>query len=262
MKDVYVYRYGDTTYINLTNRCNNSCDFCIRKNSDSVADQRLILKQEPSAQDVIAALKRADLSDEIVFCGYGEPTMNLDALKGSAEYLKKLHKRVRVNTNGLANAHYERDILPELKGLVDVMSISLNQADAQRYDAVCHSVYGEKAYEYMLDFAKKSVEAGIETVLTIVDVIPAEDIEKCRAAAESTGAKFRVRSFTEDNGNTREERHFWHKFPFYLIVIAVYAAMGLIWGLWHPGWLVFLAIPAYYVVVDVISKLKHKKNAE
>ena len=256
MNDVYVYKYGDKTYINLTNRCNNNCDFCIRKNGEGLAGNRLWLKREPEAVDVINALKSMKhVSDEVVFCGYGEPTMRLEVLREVAEYLKKQGKRVRLNTNGLASAYYGRDIVPEIKDTVDTVSISLNEASAEKYDAVCHSIYGSKAYGYMLDFAEKCVKAGMDTALTVVDVIAPEDIETCRRTAESIGARLRVRKFISDNDMPKKKKRMSAKrFPFPLIAIAAYLILGFAFGLWHPGWLIFLTVPVYYAIADIAEK--------
>ena len=200
MSGIYAYQYGGKTYINLTNRCNNDCDFCIRRNGDELEGNYLWLEKEPSAKEVIDFLSGMEVSDEVVFCGYGEPTMRLEELKEVAAQLKKDGRRTRLNTNGLANAHYGRNIAPELKGLIDTVSISLNAASAEKYDAVCHSVYGEAAYGHMLGFTSSCVKEGIHTVLTVVDVIPKEDIEVCRKIAADVGAVLRVREYVSDNG--------------------------------------------------------------
>lgn len=197
MDNIYVYKFEGSTYINLTNRCNCACTFCIRKNEIGIEGYDLWLEQEPTAQQVIEQLDKSGRED-VVFCGYGEPTMALDVLKEVAAYVHSYGGKTRLNTNGLANAHYGRNIVPELKGLCDVISISLNEADAQKYNAVTRSVYGEDAYGYMLEFARECVNNGIETVLTVVDVISLEDIEKCRERAEGVGARLRVRTYSAE----------------------------------------------------------------
>ena len=179
MDSIYVYKFEGSTYINLTNRCNCACTFCIRQNEIGIEGYDLWLEKEPDAEQVIEQLNKAGRGD-VVFCGYGEPTMALDVLKKVAQYVHSYGGRTRLNTNGLANANYGRNIVPELKGLMDVISISLNEADEEKYDAVVRSKFGKAAYGYMLDFARECVKEGIETVLTVVDVISKEDIEKCR----------------------------------------------------------------------------------
>ena len=199
MKDnVYVYDFDGSTYINLTNRCNNACDFCIRKNKIGIEGYDLWIEHDAAAQDVIDQLKQKGSEDgNIVFCGYGEPTLNLEALKEVAKFAHGMGYKTRLNTNGLANAQFKRDIVPELKGLIDTISVSLNDCDAKKYDEVCHSRFGEDAFGYMLDFTKKCVEQGIDTVMTVVDVIPQENIDKCEQIAKSVGARFRVRKYSD-----------------------------------------------------------------
>ena len=192
----YVYDFEGKTYLNLTNRCNNACTFCLRNHKDGVAQDPLWLEQEPNGQDVIAMLKeQEEISAEVVICGFGEPTMNLEALLEVAAYLKGTGRKIRLNTNGLGNLQHGRDIVPQLAEVVDSVSISLNEADAEKYQAVCCSDFGLEAFDGMLDFAEKCVKAGMETKLSVVDVISAGDIEKCRGIAEKVGAELRVREY-------------------------------------------------------------------
>jgi len=191
----YVYDFEGKTYLNLTNRCNNACTFCVRNHADGIADDPLWLDKEPIAEDVIAVLETWEISDEVVFCGFGEPTMNLDALLKVAKYLKELGKKTRLNTNGLANMQHGRDVVPEIARVIDSVSISLNEASAEKYDAVCKSDFGLDAYDAMLDFTEKCVKAGIDTKLSVVDVISKEDIEKCKEIAAKVGAELRVREY-------------------------------------------------------------------
>ena len=199
MKDnVYVYDYEGKTYINLTNRCNNACDFCIRKNEVGIEGYNLWLNHDAKAEDVIKQLKEnGKLGADVVFCGYGEPTMNLDTLIEVARFVKQNGAKTRLNTNGLASAHYDRDVAAMLKDVIDEMSISLNDSDAKKYDDICHSRFGLNAYGYMLDFARDCVKYGIKTILTVVDVIPKENIEKCAEIAKEVGAIFRVRTYSD-----------------------------------------------------------------
>lgn len=196
MDNQYVYTVDGQTYINLTNQCSNRCDFCIRKNPVGIDGYDLWLNKEPEAEEVIEQLKDRG-SVDVVFCGYGEPTMRLETLLKVAKYVKTTGKKVRVNTNGLGNRENGRNVAPELAPVVDVISISLNQADRDQYDAVCHSKFGKEAFDLMIQFAKDCVKAGIDTVMTVVDVIPQEDIETCRKIAEEAGAKLRVRTYSD-----------------------------------------------------------------
>ena len=191
------YRYKDAIYINLTNRCTNDCTFCVRTNHDGVGGYHLLLDSEPSAKDVIAQLEKEDDVSKVVFCGLGEPTMSLDVLLEVARYLKARGAKVRLNTNGQASAYAKSNVAKRLKGLVDTVSISLNAQNAKEYDKYCRSIYGEKAYEYVLEFAKQCMDEGIDTVLSVVDIIGEEEVEECRRQAQTTGARFRVRKYVK-----------------------------------------------------------------
>lgn len=195
MKENFVYRYGDNLYINLTNRCCNACDFCIRKNGDGIGDSgELWLSREPSASEVCTLIDTFGDYDEIVFCGYGEPTYKLAEIIDVAAYAHKKGKKTRLNTNGLGSVINGRDIVPELKAAIDVMSVSLNSDNARAYDAACHSVYGERAFYEMLDFTERCVRAGISTVMSVV-AVDGVDVEKCREIARKAGAALKVREY-------------------------------------------------------------------
>ncbi len=193
--NVYTYKLGKDTYINLTNKCTNDCTFCIRNGNEGVGGYKLWLEQEPTAQQVIELLSK-DKTD-VVFCGFGEPTIKLQELIEIARYVKSYGGHVRVNTNGHANIYHGRDVAGELAAVVDEISISLNEADAQKYNEVTKCGYGEAGYGYMLDFARRCVEEGIKTTLSVVDVISEEDVAACRKTAEGIGARFRVRNYSK-----------------------------------------------------------------
>lgn len=158
-----------------------------------MGDYKLWLKKEPTAQQVIEQLGDVKEYSEVVFCGFGEPTIKLNELIEIAKKVKADGGKVRINTNGHANLFHGRNVVPELAGLVDVMSISLNAPTAEKYQKVCRSRYGLEAFDGMLDFARKCVGVIPEVVLSVVDVLPPEDIEKCRQIAQQVGAKFRIR---------------------------------------------------------------------
>lgn len=196
--DTYVYEYGKGLYVNLTNRCNNNCAFCLRHTNQGVGKHRLWLENEPAADAVIERMQDLSAYEEVVFCGFGEPTLAWETLKPVARHVKALGKPVRVNTNGLGNLANGRDITPEAEGLVDTFSISLNASTPEAYQAVCHSQYGLDALPALLDFAKKAAEHVPHVVFTVVDSIGAEEIEKARALAERCGANLRVRPYEKD----------------------------------------------------------------
>lgn len=202
-----VYLLDGKIYINLTNKCTNECLFCIRSLKDDVCGTNLWLKNDTvSAEEVISQLKSLKAINEgikdIVFCGYGEPTLKLDVLKEVAKFIKDNYKdvKIRVNTNGHANFIYKRNIIPELKGLVDEFSVSLNAAEEDMYTELAQpNLNCDNVLDEVKDFIKKSVEEGIETTASVVEGYKDYDIklEKCEKIAHDLGAKFRVREWLE-----------------------------------------------------------------
>ena len=190
------YPIRNSLYINLTNQCTNNCSFCARNNGFIVKGHDISLKKEPSAAEVIAAMGDFSGYKEIVFCGYGEPTMKLDVLLEVARQVRTTGKPVRVNTNGLANLYFKRNIVPELAKCVDEVSISLNSADPEEYLQLCRSRFGEAAYPALLQFAELCQKAGIKTILSVVEM-PGIDVAAARKVAESVGVNFLVRSFVD-----------------------------------------------------------------
>ncbi|HEX3012501.1 MAG TPA: TIGR04100 family radical SAM protein [Syntrophomonadaceae bacterium] len=195
------YEVGNSLYINITNRCTNKCLFCIRNISDGVGSgTNLWLEQEPTIDEVVEDIQRRDITryKEFVFCGYGEPMMRTNDI---IEICKKLKEKysipIRINTNGQANLICGKDITPQLEGLVDAVSISMNARDNNKYQAICQSKYGEGAYEAMLDFAAKCKKYIPRVILTVVDLISLEDIQYCKKIAQRIGADFRVRHYLE-----------------------------------------------------------------
>ena len=193
-----LYRYGSRYYINMTNRCPCRCIFCVRDQTPTLGDaDSLWLDREPTVKEVEDALLAADLSssDEIVFCGYGEPTERFEDLKEIAAFIKNdLGMRVRLDTNGLGCLINGRDIVPELKGLVDSVSISLNAKDEDEYLEVTRSKFGPGSYKAVLDFIEecRATVNGV-TVSVVGGYIPQESEEECARIADRMNVAFRVR---------------------------------------------------------------------
>lgn len=196
------YQVRQSIYVNITNRCPCACTFCLRKNADGVyGSDSLWLEREPSLDEVVADLDKRNFSQfrEVVFCGYGEPTERLDVLLAVAAHLKSLPQapRVRVNTNGLSDLVNGKPTAALFSGKVDCLSISLNTDDPAEYLAVCRPKFGDAAYPALLEFARKAAAAVPEVVMTVVGE-PITDLakqERCRAIAESLGARLRVRPY-------------------------------------------------------------------
>lgn len=194
------YVLENTLYINLTNRCTNRCTFCVRDKDCGIGDVNLWLDREPTQEEIIADIDKFNPNnyDEVVFCGYGEPTMRLDVLLACAKHIKEQYgAKIRINTNGQANLFYKENIAPRLSGLIDVVSISLNAKNAEEYDALCKSVYGRESFSALIAFAKICTEYVDTVIMSVVDILPEADIEACRKIAEKAGARLRVRSLIE-----------------------------------------------------------------
>jgi len=191
------YEIENLLYLNITNRCTNNCTFCVRNNSDGVADGlNLWLEREPTVDEVLEDISKLEISKckEFVFCGYGEPMMRTSDLIEICKKLKASYNMpIRINTNGQGNLINGCDVTPLLKGLADTISISLNAKDKQAYQALCMSDFGETAFEGILDFAAKCQKYIPHVVLSVVDLISGEDIQACKKIAEGIGVDFRVR---------------------------------------------------------------------
>ena len=190
-KGEIAYKIRDNLYLNITNRCTNKCSFCIRFHSDYVKGHNLRLTEEPTEEELKHAIGDPSQYREVVFCGYGEPLLRLDLVKSVATWIKHNKGRVRINTNGHGNLIHGRNILPELKGIVDSISISLDAHDEETYNRMCRPSF-KNAFQGVIDFIKEA-EKFIPQVQVTVVTLPEIDIEKCRKIAEDLGVGFRVR---------------------------------------------------------------------
>jgi TatD DNase family protein len=190
------YQIGNSLYLNITNRCSNRCTFCPKFTEYRLHGNDLLLESEPTFEEVMAAVGDPAEIDEVVFCGFGESLLRLDLVILVAWELKQLHDyRIRINTDGQANLVHGRNILPDLAGLVDCISVSLNAPDAATYMRVCNTPFGAEGFNSICDFireAKKHIPHVIASVVTV----PGVDVDACRALAESLGATLRIREYT------------------------------------------------------------------
>ena len=199
MTDI-IYTLDGGTYFNLTNKCPCNCAFCIRSKGDAVGTaKRLWFDVEPTFDEIKKAVDKYDFSNvkTAVFCGYGEPTCALENLIKTAKYVKSINPEIklRINTNGLSDLINGRPTAAEICEVIDIISVSLNETDSEKYDKITRNIYPGKAFDAMLKFTKDCVAQGNEVRMTVVDVISPEEIEKSRKICESLGAKFIVRSF-------------------------------------------------------------------
>ncbi len=188
------YTLRGSRYLNITNRCTLRCAFCPKFNGEwTVRDYNLRLRgEEPATDDIVAAVGDQDEIDEVVFCGLGEPTLRLYTLIDVAARLRGQVPRVRVNTDGLANLVYGRDVTPDFEDIVQALSVSLNGQDEATYNRHCRPLL-PGAYDAVLDFARRAREFVPEVTLTAIDGLPGVDIAACRRIADDLGVGFRRR---------------------------------------------------------------------
>lgn len=191
----------DHLYVNMTNRCPNACGFCVRslnERKDGEAD--LWLEREPTREEILEHLKSKDLDSyrELVFCGYGEPTCRFDDLVWLCRQVRQIScVNIRLNTNGLSDLINGRSTAPELDGLLDSISISLNASTPEKYQEICHSKFGLEALPAILKFTKTVGMYVPKVYMTVVDNMPREEISACEKQCQETGAIFRVRQFLD-----------------------------------------------------------------
>ena len=193
-----LYTVGDKIYVNLTNRCPCACTFCIRQNGDGAyGSDSLWLEREPTVNEVIAEFGKYDISKytEVVFCGYGEPMERAEDVAFIGRYIKEnLGLPVRLNTNGLGDKIHGKPTAEMLEGAIDIVSISLNQCNKEKYNAVTRPKW-EDGFDAMISFAADCKKYVPKVMFTVVDVISPEDISKCKALAMSLGIELRVRPY-------------------------------------------------------------------
>jgi len=202
MTIAYEYRPG-VLYLNVTNRCSNDCEFCVRQGPGySLGGVNLRLEREPTASEVKQAIgaaetRRADPFDEVVFCGFGEPTHRLALIGEVGRWLRGRGVAVRLNTNGhttLISGWALDKVVDEVAGAVDTISISLNAPTASEYVQLCDPSFGEEAFEAVVSFARACVGRVNRVVLTVVGFsLEEEAADRCEDLAHDMGADFRVR---------------------------------------------------------------------
>lgn len=196
-----VYQIRDALYINLTNRCTSLCAFCTRVDDPVASGYYLGMseKDEPTAAEVIDAIGEPTRYREIVFCGYGEPTIKLDEMKEIARYVKSRGGRTRLDTIGHGSLIHGRDVAPELAGLIDEVSMSLNAPTREQYEKIVRSNWPDRAFDAALEFARSAARSGIKVTLSIVRLANL-DVEACARIAEDVGAELRIRELVGMTG--------------------------------------------------------------
>jgi len=189
-----VYEIRNSLYLNITNRCTNNCNFCIRSRTNFVKGHNLALDKEPAVEEILKAIGDPSGYKEVVFCGYGEPTMRLDIVKAVAKELKARGAKVRLVTNGHGDLINSRPIAGELSGLIDRISVSLNAETEEKYNRICAPKFGAKSFGRVIEFIKDCAAHNIDTEVTCLD-LEGVDTRKCEELAKSAGARFRLRRY-------------------------------------------------------------------
>ncbi len=195
-----VYWMENKLYLNITNKCSNCCFFCLKRYKRGVGGFNLKLAEEPSVTQITSELCEVLNMrnwNEVVFCGFGEPTERLDVLLNVTRWIRKHYGRplkIRVNTNGHGYVlNPDKDVANELNAAgVDKVSVSLNAGDAKTYEEICKPTFTD-AYEAVVDFVQKS-KSVLEVEVTAVRM-PEVDLGKVQAVAERLAVKFRVREY-------------------------------------------------------------------
>ena len=201
-KDTYVYTLDGNLYINLTNKCSNGCDFCVRNERSSYYGNYLWIRHgDPTVEKVIAQANGfGDLTrfKEVVFCGFGEPTYKVAEMVALCDYFHGKGLKTRLNTNGQGNLINKRDIVPDLKDKIDFVNISLNASCVEKYQPICRSQFGEAGFAGLVEFAKICKKNDVACRFSIVDCIGEEEVEACKRLAESIRVPLYVRKYITD----------------------------------------------------------------
>lgn len=194
----YSYEYAGNLYLNITNRCMMACPYCIKhKWEGKFRGNSLKLDKEPTVEQVIDSIGNPAEYGEIIFCGYGDALIRLPEVVEIAKWLKSKNVKVRINTAGLANRYYNKNILPQLKGLVDVISISLNGSNPKEHNKLNNPMFKEESFNEILKFAKLA-KGYIPTVVVTAVELPGLDVNKVKEVVKNNGNLFRLRPYLDE----------------------------------------------------------------
>jgi TatD DNase family protein len=192
------YAIRDALYVNVTNACDARCTFCPRTHDDfEVKGHDLRRPKDPTVGEITAAIADPARWSEIVFCGFGEPTLRLETVKEVARWVKARGGRTRLNTNGHADLVHRRSTAGDLVGLVDVVSVSLNAQDRETFERHCPSAFSPDGFTPILDYIRACRAAGLDVVCTAVAGLEGVDMAACERLARSLGARWRGRTLDE-----------------------------------------------------------------
>ena len=204
-KDTYLYALDGNLYVNLTNKCSNGCDFCVRNERERYYGHYLWLQHgDPTAEKVMAVVTGGQAGSmsqykEAVFCGFGEPTYKMTEMLQLCDFFHARGLKTRLNTNGQGNLINKRDITPDLKDKIDLVNVSLNASCAEKYQPICRSQFGESAFAAIVEFAKLCRKNGVNCRFSIVDCVGEEEVEACKRLAESVKVPLYIRKYIVDS---------------------------------------------------------------
>lgn len=191
--DTLTYTIDNRLYVNLTDRCTLACRFCPKHNgSKEVHEYNLTLSERPDPHTIIAQIGDPKQYEEVVFCGFGEPTLRLNALITVANAVKANGGNTRLNTDGLANLFHKKDIVPSLSTCIDAISISLNAQNEHLYTQHCVPSLPH-SYSAVLAFVERATQWIPDVTATAIDGLEGVDVHACEALAVKRGAKFKAR---------------------------------------------------------------------
>ena len=196
----YTYPIGQALYVNVSNRCTADCVFCDRKGDAIVHGYplKMLPSEEPAADVYIREIGDPGRFSDIVFCGYGEPTLRWDVVRQVAGHVKQHRGFTRMNTNGHGNVINHRDITPELKDRIDTVSISLNSTDAEQYAALMQ--VAPRMHAEMIEFARRA-KNFTRVVMSIVGINAVDVAAARKLVTEQIGVEFRERPYFENRSS-------------------------------------------------------------
>ncbi len=187
------YPIEDRLYLSITDRCTLVCEFCPKtQGTVQVHDFDLTIDHRPEFEEIVAAVGDPARYEEIVFCGFGEPTLRLKLLLQVAAWIKEHGGKVRINTDGLANLVHKRNVVPEMVGLIDSLSVSMNGDNETVYNRHCQPQL-PGSFEAMLSFLQLAGEQIPQVTATAIDGLEGVDVAACERLAQRCGVGFRAR---------------------------------------------------------------------
>lgn len=195
------YPFRRALYLNLTDRCPTACVFCVKNkwNSRFRGQDLSFPHGEPSTREILREFRagiQTNMPREVVFCGYGECTYRLPDMLRIAARIRGDFPDVplRLNTIGLGNLIWGREIVQELSESLDAVSVSLNTADPGQWQKLHRPEerFRERGYASVTEFIHGCVRAGLRTTVTAVD-LPGVALDAVARLARALGAGFRLR---------------------------------------------------------------------